>query len=274
MNSTLSRGKEPLTVASPKYNAGGTTLAPGRLPSITWSIRVEGYVLLIGSDVAALEEFSDGLKQEGFGCTVLLGAAAEEMEAALDSDPDATIIDLPLSESEQRRLCRLIRRHTAAPIVVLQPEGSDERGRIAALEAGADDCLVKPAGPGLVVAHVRSRLQRAMKGPPTPPPNGMLDFGELKVDLPGRQVSVRGGTPHLTPKEFDLLATLAMNAGRAVKASELLEGVWGYEKTCNTRTLDVHVSRLRSKIERDSSDPEFIITVPCVGYRFRDPKQE
>jgi DNA-binding response OmpR family regulator len=231
------------------------------------------YVLLIGDDVDALDELRHELGQDGFDCILLPKAEAKEIGSALARDPDAVIIDLPLPEGDERGLCGLIRARTRAPIVILCPEAFNDRDRIASLEAGADDCLVKPVTPGLVMAHVRCRLKRMAKEPPKTPPNGILDFGELTINILGREVSVRGKTPHLTPKEFGLLAALAMNAGQSMKTSELLRDVWGYERPCATRTLDVHVSRLRSKIERDPSSPDFIVTVPCVGYKFRDPRK-
>ena len=273
MDSTGFRGKQALTGSRRSINPERRRSSGKRPASPGWLMKMGREVLLIGSDVDGLDELRHEFGEDGFGCTLVLKATTKEIGLALESDPEAVVIDLPLTTGQERRLCRLIRNHTAAPILMLHPEGSGEKERIGALEAGADDCLVKPVSPSLLMAHVRCRMKRMTKEPPQTPPNGILDFGELTINVPGREVSVRGETPHLTPKEFDLLAALAMNAGQSVKASELLRDVWGYERPCSTRTLDVHVSRLRSKIERDSSDPNFILTVPCFGYKFRDPKK-
>lgn len=231
------------------------------------------HVLLIGNRADVLDELQRGLVEDGYGCSVSLKMTRSQVRQTLERALDAIIVDLPVEGFDAPHLCRRIRAHTDAPIVLICPENCDEQDRIGAFEAGADDCLVKPASAGLVVAHLRARMQRTTERLEEAAPNGLLDFGELKIDIPRREVLVRGETPHLTPKEFDLLATLALSAGRPLKTAELLEDVWGYNQTCSTRTLDVHVSRLRSKIERDSSDPEFIVTVPCIGYKFRDPKK-
>lgn len=232
---------------------------------------MEHAVLLIGEDIDLLDRVRHALRQESFATTLVVPEGLDDIDRSLEAEVHSVVVDLAKPGCKQRRLCRHIRARVDAPIIVLCPEESDERHRIAVLEAGVDDCLVKPVSPELVVAYVRARLERSRTQPTGGSTNGVLDFGELKIDIPRRQVEVRGQTPHLTPKEFDLLVTLARNEGRALRTGDLLREVWGYDKTCATRTLDVHVSRLRAKIERHQGDPQFIVTVPCVGYAFQDP---
>lgn len=232
---------------------------------------MEHRVILIGEDIDLLDELRHALREEGFAATMLAGESLDEIDCSLEGEVHSVVVDLGQTECKQLSLCRHVRTRVDAPIILLCAEGSAERERIAALDAGVDDCLVKPVSPELVVAHVRARLERRMRQPAEATANGVLDFGELEIDIPRRQVRVRGKTPHLTPKEFDLLVTLARNEGRALRTAELLKEVWGYDKACSTRTLDVHVSRLRAKIERHQGDPQLIVTVPCVGYRFDRP---
>ena len=234
---------------------------------------MEHRVLLIGEDKGFLDKVGRALRQEGFATMLAAQECLDAMEPSLGDDVHCIVLDVARVQARQLRLCRHIRARVDAPLVLLLSEESSERERIAALDAGVDDCLVKPVGPGLVVAHVRARLERSRSNSAHTPPDGVLDFGELRIDTARRRIEVRGETPHLTPKEFDLLVTLARNEGRALRASELLKEVWGYDKACATRTLDVHVSRLRAKIERHQRDPRFIVTVPCVGYTFQTPSK-
>jgi DNA-binding response OmpR family regulator len=162
-------------------------------------------------------------------------------------------------------ICTHLRRQTSRPLAVALQEATEDRV-VAILAAGADDCFDDRLSPAELVARLRAHLRRDQEystiGDPAP-----YDFGELRVDPVRHEVWVRGSAVSLTPREFDLLECLARAAGRALRRDELLERVWGYNSAMSTRTLDVHVGRVRQKIEQDPRDPRMIVTIPGVGYK-------
>ena len=162
-------------------------------------------------------------------------------------------------------VCERLRRHTHRPVLVIAAK-ADEVRQVAVLAAGADDCVPDEASPREIIARLRALLRRdreyarSLQEMP-------CCVGELSVD-PGRhEVWVRGESVELAPKEFDLLVALAAESGRPVRRADLLERVWGYGNAITTRTLDVHIGRLRRKIEAEPSQPRLILTVPGVGYK-------
>ena len=196
--------------------------------------------------------------------------AAETKAQALASlairPPDALVLDLVLPDGQGVEVCQEVRRWSRLPIVVLSAVG-DEREKVRALDAGADDYVTKPFGTDELLARLRALLRRSTEVAGSP----RIEIGELVIDLADRMIT-RGGAPvHLTPIEFDLLRVLAQHHGRLVTHRQLLHEVWGPEYGQETHYLRVHVAHIRAKLESDPSRPEYVITEPGVGYRLRDP---
>ena len=170
-----------------------------------------------------------------------------------------------IPEPDGYEVCKRIRAQSAVPVIMLTARG-EEQDRIRGLDLGADDYVVKPFSPRELLARVRAVLRRS----PMVQEDGRLVAGDLVIDSERHQVTIAGEPIELTPKEFDLLKTLAENTGKALERDFLLEKVWGYAFAGATRTLDVHIRRLRQKINDDPQNPRYIETVHGVGYRFRE----
>jgi DNA-binding response OmpR family regulator len=162
-------------------------------------------------------------------------------------------------------VCRQLRRQTTRPVLVLAERG-DEDSAIAVLGAGADDFLAPAISLPELVARIRANLRRDAEYTAVAD-TACYELSELTVDVGRREVTVRHNPVTLTPKEFDLIRCLAAAAGRPVRREDLLAQVWGYTQALSTRTLDVHVGRLRRKLEREAAHPQLILTVPGVGYK-------
>jgi two-component system KDP operon response regulator KdpE len=204
------------------------------------------------------------LRDAGFE-VVTAQSAEEALDAASLKAPEAAILDLILPDGDGIEVCRSIREWSEMPIVVLSAVG-EEAEKIRALDAGADDYVTKPFAPGELIARLNAALRRA--GPADEP---TLSIDGLDVDLAGRRVSRDGQEIHLTPKEFELLRSLARNRGRLMTHRALLAEVWGHAYEDDTHTLRVHIANLRRKIEPDPQAPRYIRTDPGVGYRFAAP---
>jgi two-component system KDP operon response regulator KdpE len=209
------------------------------------------------------------------GLKVILRRAGYEIEtadsksAALDAvsirPPDAMVLDLVLPDGSGVEVCREVRTWSRLPIVVLSAVG-DERKKVEALDAGADDYVTKPFGTEELLARLRAVLRRSGEGSDGP----RLEIGDLVVDMAKREVTRAGTEIHLTPIEFDLLRVLAENVGRLVTQHQLLREVWGPAYESETHYLRVHFTHIRAKIEDDPSDPRFVLTEPGVGYRLSE----
>jgi two-component system KDP operon response regulator KdpE len=195
--------------------------------------------------------------------------AAENKEQALAMlaarPPDALVLDLVLPDGRGVEVCEEIRRWSRLPILVLSAVG-DEREKVRALDAGADDYITKPFGTDELLARLRAVLRRSVEAGGTPE----VQIGELLIDLADRRVTRAGQEIHLTPIEFDLVRVLAQHRGRLVTHRQLLREVWGPEYGNETHYLRVHVAHIRAKLERDASRPQYVITEPGVGYRLRE----
>ena len=217
-------------------------------------------ILVVDDDTALAEMIGIVLKSEGFEpdfCATGDGA----LSAFRESKPDLVLLDLMLPGKDGMEVCREIRRESDVPIIMLTAK-SDTVDVVAGLEAGADDYVPKPFKPKELVARVRARLRITE---PTAPEH--LTVGDVTIDVSGHNVT-RGGEPiSLTPLEFDLLTALARKPWQVFSREQLLEEVWGYQHSADTRLVNVHVQRLRSKIERDPENPEIVVTVRGVGYR-------
>ena len=217
-------------------------------------------ILVVDDDVALAEMI--GIVLEGEGYTVsTCPDGAKAVAAFQEHHPDLVLLDVMLPGMDGFEVCAALRAESNVPIVMLTAR-SDTADVVTGLEAGADDYVPKPFKPRELVARVRARLR------------GREDAGEerialadLEIDVPGHAVRRGDRLIALTPLEFDLLATLARTPSKVFSREELLEQVWGYRHAADTRLVNVHVQRLRSKIERDPEKPEIVVTVRGGGYR-------
>jgi two-component system, OmpR family, KDP operon response regulator KdpE len=191
----------------------------------------------------------------------------EAVEMASKLKPDLILLDVNLPGMSGIETCREIRRASDAPIIMLTVRNA-ERDKVVALDAGADDYVTKPFGIEELLARIRATLRRH------PSPDALPPFvsKELTVDFEQRRVSVGGEGVHLAPKEFEVLRHLIANLGKPVTHRRLLQSVWGPEYGEETENLRVVINQLRKKIEKDPSQPKFILTEPWVGYRFQPPQ--
>jgi DNA-binding response OmpR family regulator len=204
------------------------------------------------------------LEREGY--SVLTAADGEEAVAAVRQyHPDLLVLDLMLPRLNGMEVCRIVRRESSLPIIILTAK-TDELDRVLGLEVGADDYVTKPFSVKELIARVRAQLRRASESPIQV--SEVLTAGDIRLDAGKREVTRSGVPVELRPKEFDLLQVLMRNRGRVLSRNQLLEAVWGYPAYGQTRTVDVHVGRVREHIEADPANPSCIITVRGVGYRF------
>ena len=203
------------------------------------------------------------LEQEGYQ-VVVANNGREALFAARESKPDLIVLDLMMPEMNGWEFMRLHRQERNTPIIMLTAR-IDDVDKIAALETGADDYLTKPFSPRELVARVRAVLRRTTDGPEV---SEIIRAGDLVLDVDSRALTQGDRFVDLTPMEFDLLTTLIRSPGRAYSRLDLLEKTQGYAYDGYERTVDVHIKNLRKKIERKPSEPEYILTVFGVGYRF------
>jgi two-component system response regulator MtrA len=219
----------------------------------------KGRVLVVDDDASLAEMLSIVLRQEGFD-SELCGRGDEALAAFRDYRPDLVLLDLMLPGRDGIEVCKQIRAESGVPIVMLTAKG-DTVDVVVGLESGADDYVVKPFKPKELIARIRARMRRF-----DDVDTESLTIGDLAIDVPGHAVT-RDGTPiSLTPREFDLLVALARKPWQVFTREILLEKVWGYRHSADTRLVNVHVQRLRSKVEHDPENPEIVVTVRGVGY--------
>jgi two-component system response regulator RegX3 len=215
------------------------------------------------------ESFSDALsyllRKEGFE----VSAAATGTAALTEFDrtgADIVLLDLMLPEMSGTEVCRQLRQRSQVPIIMVTARDS-EIDKVVGLEIGADDYVTKPYSPRELVARVRAVLRR--RSSETADPNtSALAAGPVRMDIERHVVTVGGSAVQLPLKEFELLELLLRNAGRVLTRGQLIDRVWGADYVGDTKTLDVHVKRLRSKVEPEPSTPRFIVTVRGLGYKF------
>ena len=221
---------------------------------------MKGRVLVVDDDTALAEMLGIVLRGEGFD-TSFCADGGLALEAFRASRPDLVLLDVMLPGRDGIEVCRQIRAESGVPIVMLTAK-TDTVDVVLGLESGADDYVVKPFKPKELVARVRARLRRTDEPAPE-----VLEIGDLTVDVAGHSVRRDGQVISLTPLEFDLLVALARKPWQVFTREVLLEQVWGYRHAADTRLVNVHVQRLRSKVERDPERPEIVVTVRGVGYK-------
>ena len=220
-------------------------------------------LLIIDDDARLAAMVSDYLAAVGFAVDRRL-TGRDGLAAIERTTYDAVILDVMLPDIDGFEVCRLIRARAHTPILMLTARG-DEMDRIVGLEIGADDYLPKPFNPRELQARIRAIVRR---GRAAAPADGALRFGRLQIDRESRTVRVDGEEKALTSHQFDLLAALAENAGRVLNRERLMDLVKGEEIEAFDRSIDVHISRIRSAIEDDPKHPRRIITVRGAGYVF------
>ncbi|GAA1046705.1 MULTISPECIES: MtrAB system response regulator MtrA [Rothia] len=217
-------------------------------------------ILVVDDDEALAEMVGIVLAQEGFE-TAICETGDQAADAFRTHQPDLILLDFMLPGMNGIEVCTQIRQESDVPIIMLTAK-SDTEDVVRGLEAGADDYIAKPFKPAELLARVRARLR-----PKEEHSKGHLLVGGLEIDLAGHTVSRGGENISLTPLEFDLLANLAQQPGQVMTRESLLDNVWGYEKSVDSRLVNVHIQRLRSKIEQDPENPQIVLTVRGVGYK-------
>ena len=214
------------------------------------------------------ESFSDALsymlKREGFEVEVA-ATGPDALDRFERSGADLVLLDLMLPGLSGTEVCRALRQRSSVPVIMLTARDS-EVDKVVGLELGADDYVTKPFSARELVARIRAVLRRG--GEPQELLPSVLEAGPVRLDVDRHTVSVRGDAVPMPLKEFELLELLLRNAGRVLTRGQLIDRVWGADYVGDTKTLDVHVKRLRAKIEQDTGDPQHIVTVRGLGYKF------
>jgi two-component system response regulator RegX3 len=223
-------------------------------------------ILIVEDEESYIDALELGLAREGF-TTVTARTGPEALSLFDQASPDLVLLDLMLPGLSGIDVCRHIRGTSRVPVIMVTAKDS-ELDTVVGLEVGADDYITKPYRLRELVARIRAVLRRALAGEAPPIDVDAIDIGPLHLDLARHELSVRGKEVPLPRKEFELLHLLMVNAGRVMTRDVILDDVWGPNYVGNSKTLDVHVKRLRSRIEDDPAAPRFIATVRGIGYRF------
>jgi two-component system response regulator MtrA len=231
-------------------------------------VGVRPRVLVVDDDFALAEMLGIVLRTDGFD-PAFVSDGSRALNAFRETKPDVVLLDLMLPGMSGIDVCRAIRAESGTPIIMLTAK-SDTVDIVLGLESGADDYVVKPFKPKELVARMRARLRQhedlASETLTIGPPDSAV-----QIDVPAHQVVRDGAQIPLTPLEFDLLVALARKPRQVFTREVLLEQVWGYRHAADTRLVNVHVQRLRSKVERDPDSPEVVLTVRGVGYKAGPP---
>ena len=224
-------------------------------------------VLVVDDDQDLAEMLGIVLTGAGINAEIV-GRGDEALDAFRETKPDLVLLDLMLPGIDGVEVCKQIRGESMVPIVMLTARG-ETQDVVAGLEAGADDYIVKPfKHPSELIARIRTRLRRS-----NILATGQLTIGDLKIDMVAHEVARGDKKILLTRLEFELLAALAKEPGRVFTRDALLSEVWGYQHSSDTRLVNVHVQRLRSKVEIDPDNPKIVLTVRGVGYRAGTPSK-
>lgn len=227
-------------------------------------------VLVVEDEENLLEALRYNLEREGYQVHTAADGG-DGLELARKLNPSLVLLDIMLPTLDGFEVCRILRRESEVPILILTAKG-EEVDRVVGLELGADDYITKPFSIRELVARVRNTLRRAQYLDDRPNPAAATEpdayrVGNLEIDLNRHEARLAGAPLNLKPKEFDLLALLTANPGRAFTRDQILEKVWGYDYVGQTRTVDVYVSWLREKLQADPTTARSIVTIRGVGYR-------
>ena len=221
-------------------------------------------ILVVEDEKSLSEPLAYLLRREGYEVSVV-DKGLSAVEAVDHSPPDLMLLDLMLPGLAGTEVCREVRNRSSLPIIMLTAKDS-EVDIVVGLELGADDYVTKPYSSRELLARIKAVLRRRSTDPD--PADGILDYHGIVLDSDRHQLQVRGEPVSLPLKEFELLELLMVNAGRVLTRGQIIDRVWGSDYFGDTKTLDVHIKRLRSKIEVHPSEPTIIVTVRGLGYRF------
>jgi len=224
----------------------------------------KGNILVVDDEPQITRVLKTTLTSHGYG-TRTAGDGDEALQVMKDWFPDLVITDLRMPNVDGLELCRRIREKSLIPIIVLSVKG-EERTKVEALDAGADDYVTKPFNVNELLARVRAALRRAKAKEELE--SQLIEIGDFRIDLETRTVLAKNREVHLTPKELDLLVYLARHPGKVITHRALLSAVWGQNSVEQPEYLRVFVGHLRKKLEANESAPRYIVTEPWVGYRF------
>ncbi len=225
-------------------------------------------VLVVEDEPGLAESVRYSLEVEGFDVLVADSGVAG-LESARSNQPDLVVLDLMLPGMSGLDVCRQIRLSSDVPIIILTAKDA-ESDKVAGLELGADDYMVKPFSMRELVARIRAQLRRATKSGVLAESNEVVRGGPIELDVDAHEVRVDGTRVELRPKEFELLESLMRRKNRLAARHTLIDEVWGPSYFGDTKTLDVHIKRLRQKLESEPSRPKYILTVRGLGYKFAD----
>jgi two-component system, OmpR family, response regulator RegX3 len=277
-------------MAKPQQVSKSVGVSTGESGQASIDVPTQTRVLLAEDDESFVDALVIGLAREGFDVTVA-SDGPEALRLFAEVEPDLVLLDLMLPRLSGIDVCRSIRAHSTVPIIMVTAKGT-EIDTVVGLEVGADDYVTKPYRLRELVARMRAVLRRTpgegessdgdtgsgggSGGPPGTDrrperrsnPGSVLEAGGIQVDVDRHLVFIRGDEVHLRRKEFELLSLLMENAGRLLTRDVLIDRIWGSDYFGDTKTLDVHIKRLRTHIEEDPSNPRLITTIRGVGYRF------
>ncbi len=223
-------------------------------------------LLVVDDEPILLKGLKFSLEQDGYDVDTAVDGR-EAYDKIIAGEYDLVVLDLMLPEIDGLEVCKRVRETSMVPIIILTAKG-DDSSKVLGLEYGADDYLTKPFNILELKARIKAILRRVQvkeKNTAT----SVIDIGDFSINTLGRKVNVKDRDVNLTAKEFDLLLLLVMNRDKVFSREELLETIWGYEYFGDVRTVDVHIRRLREKIETNSSQPTYILTKWGVGYYFK-----
>ncbi len=223
-------------------------------------------VLVVEDEESYSDALSYVLRKEGFD-VALAGTGPLAIEEFARNGADIVLLDLMLPGLPGTEVCRQLRQMSSVPVIMVSAKDA-EVDKVVGLELGADDYVTKPYSPRELVARIRAVLRRGQEPELTPP---TLESGGVRMDTERHVVTVKGEEVRLPLKEFELLELFLRNAGRVLTRGQLIDRVWGADYVGDTKTLDVHVKRLRAKIEPDPAHPHYLVTVRGLGYKYDAP---
>ena len=232
---------------------------------VTMTQTATARILIVEDESTLADAMRYGLEREGFRCSIANDGTAALSRFESDN-PDLVLLDLMLPGVAGEDVCRTIRREGSTPIIIVSAKTS-EVDRVLGLELGADDYITKPFSSRELIARVRTVLRRA-GAPPEAAVRRIFEAGPVRLDIDKHEARVNGEVVALPPKEFMLLECLMRRAGKLCTREALIGDIWGSDYFGDTRTLDVHIKRLRAKIEKDPRNPRYLHTIRGLGYKF------